>query len=392
MNNSLCNINSIYIHIPFCVSKCNYCDFFSIPCKTKIISNEYVQSILQELEYKIQFYKINSIKTIYIGGGTPSLLSTQQINQIIQKILDLVTLQDDYEFTIEINPDDINYDYITFLNNSVINRISCGIQSLNDNVLKNVHRRANLEQNINCLDLLKKHWKKTLSVDLICGLPYENQKTFLLGLKKLIKYKPHHISMYSLTIEEKTPLGNQILTNKIDYDYEKADMLWLKAKKILEKKGYAQYEVSNFSLKNCECIHNLIYWNHQSFLGIGSGSSQTIYYKNGTAIRTNNLNNIEQYIAYWNKNTNQLYYTQENIDKQTSIFEFFMMGLRKNKGISQNDFINQFSQDIPNKVISLFNEWEHKKLAKIKKTKDDVNYSLTKKGLLFLNQFLQALY
>ena len=392
---------SLYIHIPFCVSKCLYCDFYSVP-KNKILDS-YVDSVITELSFRLNEYKIdgviNKLQSVYIGGGTPSLLSFFQINKLNDFFLSNNVFTDDFEFTIEVNPDDVSESFIEYINQTLINRISCGLQSMNDDVLQFVKRRGSVFDNSRALDLLKSQWKKNFSVDLICGLPGESEESFFSGLNSILKYEPNHISMYSLTIEDSTPLGKMFNSGKIEYDFDFADYLWLKAKDFLEKNGYDQYEVSNFSKKGFESKHNLSYWNHQSYLGVGSGATGTVYNDDGSGIRWTNTQNIERYINFWQEKSNSFNIEKnddiqelEQIDVETSKIEFFLMGLRKLSGITTKEFENIFHKPIDDKIIKVFKKWEQKNLCKIQNEHNDsVRYSLGKNGILFLNAFLEEI-
>ncbi len=390
---------SLYIHIPFCVSKCLYCDFYSVP-KTCVLDS-YIESVVSELNFRINEYKIdgviNKIQSVYIGGGTPSLLSFSQIKKLNDFFLLKNLLTNDAEVTIEVNPDDVNEQFIDFLNESFINRISCGLQSMNDDVLRFVKRRGSVSDNIHALELLKSKWKKNFSVDLICGLPGEDEKSFFYGLNKILEYKPNHISMYSLTIEDSTPLGKLYNSGKLDYNFDFADDLWLKAKSFLTENGYLQYEVSNFANDNFESKHNLAYWNHQSYIGIGSGATGTVYNSDGSGIRWTNSLDIQKYINFWLnkfdninvKNIEEL----ENIDIDTSKIEFFIMGLRKISGITTKEYEDLFKEKIDTKIINCFEKWHKKNLCEIVKDKQSgsIRYSLGQKGILFLNAFLEEI-
>ena len=392
---------SLYIHIPFCVSKCLYCDFYSVP-QNKILDS-YVDSVISELNIRLNEYKIdgvlNKLQSVYIGGGTPSLLTKNQINKLNDFFLSNNVFTDDFEFTIEVNPDDVSENFIESINQTLINRISCGLQSMNDDVLQFAKRRGSVSDNICALELLKSQWKKNFSVDLICGLPGESEKSFFFGLNSILKYEPNHISMYSLTIEDSTPLGKIFNSGKIEYDFDFADNLWLKAKDFLEKNGYDQYEVSNFSKKGFESKHNLSYWNHQSYLGVGSGATGTVYNDDGSGIRWTNTQNIERYINFWQEKSNSFNIEKnddiqelEQIDVETSKIEFFLMGLRKLSGITTKEFENIFHKPIDDKIIKVFKKWEQKKLCKIQNEyNDSVRYSLGKNGILFLNAFLEEI-
>lgn len=394
--------NSIYIHIPFCLSKCKYCDFFSVACEKSndsIIPDSYIQALLKELDFYSSYLNLKSVKTIYIGGGTPSILTLSQLERLLHHIQEKLAFEKDYEFTIEVNPDDVTKEFICFLQDSVINRISCGIQSLSQKALDFCGRRAGVEENLNALSLFEKYWHKKLSLDLISALPEENEKDFLENLLFIINKKPHHISMYSLTIEEETKLGQELEKGLFEYDYDKADKMWLLGKELLKEKGYVQYEVSNFCRDNNQCKHNLVYWNHENYIGIGAGAAGSLYKKDGSGLRIANKNNISEYINFWNNFNNQKssdfpfeqVSDKELVDRPTSQFEFFMMGLRKTCGITENQYFSVFGEIIPASVKKQFEQWEKQGKASCIIKDDDVIYKLTSRGLLFLNQFLQEL-
>ncbi len=387
-------VKSIYIHIPYCVSKCAYCDFFS-KANNHSIPDEYVSALCNEILFRFKQLSVKEIETIYIGGGTPSLLSLQQLFTIVNTIKSNTSLSKNYEFTIELNPDDVNEALLDCLSKAGVTRLSLGIQSLNEQSLAFVKRRASAVQNINALDCVKMHWKGSFGVDLICGLPYETSVSFLEAINTVCIYKPQHISMYSLTIEDETPLGKLVTTGKVEYDYDFADAMWLTAKQKLVQLGYNQYEVSNFCTLNNECKHNLVYWNHQSYIGAGSGATGTIRTNvNEKDFRYTNTLEVSDYIKFWKQNdtlTNDIPQLSETLDTKTSMFEFFMMGLRKASGISKTQFMSCFEQKFPEGFITLFTNWQKKDLAAIKKENNDEFYYLTSKGFIFLNNFLEQL-
>lgn len=340
---------SLYIHIPFCVSKCAYCDFFS---KTDLSSIDlYVDALVNEIKFRFKNF-IPKIKTIYIGGGTPSLLNIQQILKIQNAIESVCNLESDLEFTIEVNPDDIDEDYLDKLKKSKINRISCGIQSMSNKVLEFSNRRSRKQQNLTALSLLQNTWNKNFSIDLICGLPEETEQSFLQGLRKILSFNPNHISMYSLTVEDETPLGNLINKGKIEYDYDFSDALWLKSKEILENAGYFQYEVSNFAKPGFESKHNLTYWNHQTYVGVGSGATGTIYFDGGEGFRYTNTTDIFKYIKFWNNQKTIFNYNDFVLfDKRNSNFEFLKVLLHincrsGNKKLPQSSCVLDVTQNL----------------------------------------------
>lgn len=391
---------SLYIHIPFCLSKCTYCDFFSQPlaCNNTNIPNLYITSLCNEILFRMQDFNDTLIKSIYIGGGSPSLLKGDQIKKI-SDCLKGFKLTKDCEFTFEVNPDDVSIELIAALEKAGVNRISCGIQSFNDEVLKKAKRRADSKSILKSLDLFDNYWNKKLSVDLICGLPFETEQSLLQGLELLVNKKIKHISFYSLCVEEETPLGKAIASGSQKYDFDFTDSLWLKGRDYLLEHDYNQYEVSNFCLTGNECRHNMTYWTHQSYLGFGSGGTGTVYDKalfnlklqnKGDGIRYTNNQDIKEYIAFWSRpledicqNLSNIPQTVEKIIHKISVFEYFMMALRTNRGLSDAEYQKIFGEKIPQKIIE--------KLEAAASKRADGSYYMNKAQLLFLNKFLEDL-
>ena len=393
---------SLYIHIPFCISKCAYCDFFS-RAGNKSLSDDYISALCNEISFRIKNKTVSELQTIYIGGGTPSLLSKNQFQKIFSHIRSLVKLGADAEITVEVNPDDVSKDLLDALAEGGVNRISCGIQSMNDKALKRACRRADEAVNFKALSLLKEFWQGDVSVDLISGLPEDDERGVVRSLKTVCEINPAHISLYSLTIEEETPFGKQLESGVLNYDFDVADKLWLMGRDYLEKAGYKWYEVSNFCKPGKECRHNLAYWTHKGYLGCGSGGTGTVYSEDGSGARWTNTQKIEDYIDFWkglsdfeslNNFDLKKVQVEETIDLQTSEFEFFMMSLRKLSGFYESEYIQIFGKNIPETIIKRFEEWQKKGLCEIKKVSDrnnDIQYSMTREGMLFLNRFLEEL-
>ena len=386
-------ICSLYIHIPFCKSKCEYCDFFSVPCGNKCIPDEYVDALLQELDFRIKLYKVQQFSTVYIGGGTPSLLKPIQLEKIMQKVLSLGIPS---EITMEVNPEDVTEELLVTMNNLGINRISCGIQALNDEVLQSVKRRGCVENIFDKIELIKKTWNGIFSVDIISALPNQSKLDFLDGLKKIVSFEPEHISMYALTIEESTPLGKKLQKGQLSYDFEAADEMWIAGRDFLINSGYFHYEVSNFAKKGFDCEHNMAYWKLKNYIGIGAGAVGTIY--SDRTVRWSNSTKLDLYISFWNKNLSDIKIDElcniqsvENIDFNIQVFEYFMMGLRTSYGICKEEFETRFNIPIPEKFIKIFNEWEQKQMCQKKVSFNKTYYSLNSSGLLLLNEFLTEL-
>lgn len=416
---------SLYIHIPFCTSKCTYCDFFSIPVgsdfsfceKTQKIFKDYVLALKKELEYYFEKFQIKSLKTIYIGGGTPSLLSVEQIQDIFNFISSKLKIEENAEITLEANPQDISEEFLEKLKKTPVNRLSLGIQCCNDNVLKSLERRCDINQVNFALDIIKNKWVScglSFSCDLISGLPFLSDEDFIFGLEKVISSGVNHISLYSLMIEDGTVLEKQISRNEIEYSDEKNDNQWILGKEFLEKKGFYQYEVSNFAKKGFESRHNTVYWRTENYLGCGAGATGTV-----DCFRWNNVCDVEKYCDFWlhaDFGENFVYELEkvqneknprivEILSEKEKEFEFLMMGFRLREGVKSSVYKKRFGFDlgkrlgcsldskIEKKNLGVFDKWKEKKLCDVEKTLDteDERFFLTGDGLLFLNQFLEEL-
>lgn len=303
------------------------------------------------------------------------------------------------EITVEANPDDISKDFLGVLASCGVTRISCGIQTFNASALKNVKRRGTDKVSRSAAELIKTYWKGIFSADLISGLPGESEKSFLRTLDELLKFKPEHISMYSLTLEEETPLGKSFYDGTLEYDFDMADKIWIAGRNFLIEKGYGHYEVSNFCLPGFECRHNLAYWNQDDYIGCGAGGTGTFYGKN--ALRFTNTSELKKYVSFWKDSvsTENAPGSAERLSWKTQAFEFFMMGLRTLRGISREEYERRFSTGIPEKIAAVFKHWTEKGLCREKLSPSPVArrgapehfYSMTEEGILFLNRFLEEI-
>ena len=292
----------IYIHIPFCKKKCKYCDFISF-YKDENIQKRYVDALLKEIENKnVDILKSNlmrqeenekrKISTIYIGGGTPSFIDSKYIVQILEKIKENFIIEENTEITIEINPGTITKEKLIDYKKAGINRISIGLQSTEDRILKLIGRIHTYEEFLKTYDMVKEVGFDNINIDLILAIPTQTKKELEDSVKKVIELEPKHISLYSLILEEGTELERLVSDGELNLIDEKIEreMYW-ETKNILEKNGYNHYEISNFSKKGYESKHNTDCWNQEEYIGYGVASHSYFNKK-----RFSNTDNFEQYL------------------------------------------------------------------------------------------------
>ena len=391
---------SLYVHIPFCKKKCDYCDFFSIGerdriGKSKDLSDSYIEALLKEALAYVRIYKITSWNSIYVGGGTPSLLSCEQIFRLVSGLKNMVSGSSPSEITVEMNPDDVRSDFLASCKKAGVTRISMGIQALDDKALSSVHRGSSVKTIMDALFVLKKNWQGRLSVDFMAGLPSHTYKSFESQFEILDAFDNiGHVSLYTLTLEENTPLYRNIENGDVEFSYDKADKMWLKGRNLLEKRGFLQYEVSNFAKKGFESLHNQAYWLQRDYVGVGAGASGTIYdFDKKSALRWTNTKSIPAYISGVNSGLPER--SIENLDGKTLEFEFLMLGFRMLSGVSESVYERRFGSSLAGRLgadsdSGIFFQWQKKGLALKSVRSGDVFYSLTRRGILLLNPFLEA--
>ena len=327
----------IYVHIPFCKKKCDYCDFISYCNKDNLIE-KYVEAMKKEIES--QNIK-PEITTIYIGGGTPSYIDSKYIIQIMNKIKEK-NVSPNAEITIEVNPGTVTMEKLEDYRSCGINRISIGLQSTNNTLLKEIGRIHDFKQFLETYKMAKKVGFKNINVDLMLGLPNQRIKDLKESLEQILKLKPKHISVYSLIVEDGTPIANKIEKGELQLPDEELErnMYWF-VKNTLELNGYKHYEISNFAKKGYESKHNLNCWNQKEYIGIGVAAHS---YRDIT--RYSNTENIEEYIKNVNNeefNKNKIIHEVQKEDDAKK--EFMLLGLRKIDGIKISDFKNKFGDN-----------------------------------------------
>ncbi|RKD34749.1 radical SAM family heme chaperone HemW [Thermohalobacter berrensis] len=365
----------VYIHIPFCKSKCYYCDFNSFPEKFNLVE-KYVYYIKKEIDIYAKEYPNCIIKTVFIGGGTPSAIEARYIEEIINYLFKKFKTEEKIEISIECNPKTLTREKLRTYRNIGINRISIGLQSLNDNLLRKIGRIHTSGDFFNSLKLIKEEGFENINVDIMFNLPSQTLEDVINTLKRVITLDIKHISFYSLKIEKGTPFYKLYNQSKLKLPSEDLERrMYYKGKEILEKNGFKHYEISNFAKEDFKCRHNIIYWKVKPYLGIGLSAHSNLSKK-----RWRNVASFESYFKYLEKDKKPII-ELEKIDSQTEISEFMILGLRLVDGINKAEFRERFKIDIHN----IYN----KQLIKLKDLglirEDKENIKLTKKGLDLAN-------
>lgn len=352
---------SLYIHIPFCVRKCGYCDFLSAPADEKA-RDRYVQALLMEIErYQGTETADRKIKTLYIGGGTPSILSVDQLDCIIQKIKYTFNFCDDIEASMEMNPGTASKEKCRALYQMGINRLSIGLQSTNDMELKTLGRIHSYEDFINTYTWCREAGFQNINVDLMAALPYQIVESYTTGLRKIIRLAPEHISAYSLILEEGTPFYQKYNSGCYPLpDEEQERLMYRETEQILAQAGYERYEISNYAKKGYACRHNLVYWQGGDYLGLGLGSSS---YMDG--VRFHNTTDFNTYV-------NQGAYVEdrEELSVQAKMEEFMFLGLRVIAGVSGTEFEKHFGKTMEDVYGDVLRKHEEEGLLQIERKED----------------------
>lgn len=322
-------IKSVYIHIPFCNNICSYCDF----CKV-IYNREWIKPYLHYLESEIDnAYFGEEIETIYIGGGTPSSLSLEELSDLFQ-IIARFKKAPNLEFTFECNLNDIEEEKFAFLYEQGVNRLSIGIESFNEDKLEFMKRESDYKDAKKKIAMLRSIGFTNINVDLMYAIPEETIKVLKNDLKKILKLKPEHISTYSLIIEKNTLVGlNKVKPITEEHDYKMYETIG----KMLQKKGYIHYEVSNFAKKGYQSKHNLTYWNNEEYYGFGLGASGFI-----ASVRYENTKSLTEYLKGHYISSNSLMSKVDNMENE------LILGLRKLEGVNLQHFFDKFEENIQN--------------------------------------------
>lgn len=341
---------SLYIHIPFCAQKCLYCDFPSFARKDHL-RKAYIEALNKEIISLREKHNNLEINTIFIGGGTPSVLEADELECLLKEVAKL-NMSKDIEYSMECNPGNLTEEKLEVMKKYGVNRISMGLQAKQDNLLKGLGRIHNYKTFKENFLLAKKVGFNNINVDLMFGLPNQRLNEWEETLREIRSLEPAHISAYSLIIEEGTAFYNLYENDKLKLPTEEEERkMYHLAKKILEENGFNQYEISNYAKEGKECRHNLAYWNMDNWIGVGSASASYIDGK-----RIKNISSVEKYINSINEKGEAVEEIINN-SKNDNMEEFMFMGLRKINGIDENEFKKRFSMNINDVYGEILNKY-----------------------------------
>ncbi|UFU01390.1 radical SAM family heme chaperone HemW [Radiobacillus kanasensis] len=371
-------VSSVYIHIPFCQQICHYCDFTKFFYDEKL-ANEYLEALEKEIETNIDEPN-KSVRTIFVGGGTPTALTHKQLERLLKLISKNFDVENCLEYSFEANPGDLDLEKIKLLKHYGVQRISLGVQVFDDKMLEEIGRVHRVKDVYNNLDLLFQQELRNVSIDLIYSLPHQTVEHFERTLEEALSFNLPHYSAYALQIEPKTIFYNRYRKGKLHRpkEEEEVQMFELLRKKMIEN-GLNQYEISNFAKKGMESKHNLTYWDNQHYYGFGAGAHGYLPGK-----RVVNLRPLPAYVEQALKNGKPVLH-EEPITRKEQIEEEMFLGLRKIKGVSIASFAQKYNQDLIQLYGSTIDRLQAKGWLQVKG--DAVQ--LTEDGLLFGNEVFQ---
>ncbi|MDQ3020033.1 MAG: radical SAM family heme chaperone HemW [Bacteroidota bacterium] len=368
-------LSAIYIHIPFCNKRCNYCDFYLITNLN--VLDKFISSLKKEISIVSESYKEYKFDTIFFGGGTPSILTHQQIEDIINHVHKYFNVSSDSEISLESNPEDFLEKKISSYKSAGINRVSFGVQSFIDSELKFLTRQHNASQAESIIKEASKHFDN-INLDIIYSLPSQTIAGVDYSLSKAIELNVKHISAYTLTYEERTVLYKSLQKNLIikNPDSVEAELYNFVSEKLISN-GYNQYEVSNFAAENFQCRHNLHYWNYENYIGLGPSAHSFFNYH-----RWNNYRDLLKYNSMLEQNILPVEEKYELSEKQKKL-EFIMLSLRSN-GIDFEKYLKTFNEDFEKTFTGPINELIQNNFASM----DDKRFGLNEKGYALADEII----
>jgi oxygen-independent coproporphyrinogen-3 oxidase len=390
---------SLYLHVPFCAGLCDYCDFYSLPVQAGDPRlDRYVDLVLGDLEDSLSESRIDRVPSVYIGGGTPSVLGAERLDRLLGGVGTLLEGVSSgnapgdgeaaREFTLEANPESADPALLRLSRERGVTRLSLGVQTFHGPSRRAVHRAGDPALLPERVAAAAAVFGEDLSLDLMTGLPYQDEAVLLEDLASALSCRPGHVSLYALTLEEGTPLAEEAGKNGAALpEGDEADRLWIAGRDALEAAGYAQYEVSNFSLPGRESVHNTRYWLMQNWLGLGPGGSGTLIDgETGAGLRKTFTPDLDRWLqrgAFQQAPASQKApFVEEALDRRVVLEESILMGFRRLQGPDPALFAERFRRPLQTLIPRTLQRWEERGLL------TRVPLALTKDGLLFLNAFL----
>ncbi|MBN1837237.1 MAG: coproporphyrinogen III oxidase family protein [Spirochaetales bacterium] len=388
---------SLYVHVPFCRSKCPYCDFFSVPQPAPELVREVLAQVETQLAYFARLVAPTRVETVYVGGGTPSLLAPDQLDRLLEAIERFqqaggVLEGGDgspaapAEWTVEANPESLNAEHLAVCTARGVTRLSVGIQSLDDGILSTLGRPAGPKESRRALELLRDRWGGEVNVDVMSGTPGQEWRSLYRDLEEIVDYGPGHVSLYSLSLDDpEHPLAR-------DIDPDRQDRLWLRGQRWLEERGYRNYEISNFARPGHESRHNLRYWRLEPYLGCGPSAASTLpggpdspaLQGQTEVLRLVNPRSLRRFLegpaCCWGLEV-------EEVSPREFLFETLMMGLRLRQGIDAAGFAARFGRDLPQVVPVVWQRWVERGWCE----PDRERYALSFAGRMILDTLLLEL-
>ena len=373
------NKSGIYLHIPFCKTKCIYCDFYSVTKRDDSI-DKFVNCLVKEIKLNKNRLESTIFDTIFFGGGTPSVLTENQLENILNTLYENFNIDKKVEITLECNPGEITFEKLTHFRKIGINRLSIGFQSFSEKNLKFLGRLHSSKQSISTFNHARKAGFDNINIDLIYDIPKQKIKDWKDDLFLGTSLEPEHISAYSLTVEKNTVLHSMVKNKTAIMPSEEIDKkMFLSTISYLEQKNYIHYEISNFSKKNKECAHNLHYWRLEPYLAFGPGAHGFDGKK-----RWWNKKSIDFYINQIDQNILPIEF-EETLSKKDSFNETIMNGLRLIEGAKIQKLDSLINQNLENYIDSFTEKWPYI-------NNNGKNLSLNKKGLLFADEIIADLF
>lgn len=369
-------INSLYIHIPFCMKKCIYCDFFSVPYDDTL-ALKYITAVVHELE--IRKGLASGLKTVYVGGGTPTTIPAPSLIGLLRKIRDTFSVSPDAEITVEVNPGTIDKEKARALSDAGVNRFSVGVQSFNNNELKLLGRIHTLEDALKAVAAIRHAGIRNISIDLIYGIPGQTTDDWSHAVAMAKELSPEHVSAYELTPEKGTPLYELIARGKLKKpDEENIVEMYYHAIDDLARGGYRHYEISNFAKQGFECRHNLTYWNRGEYIGIGAAAHSFIGDR-----RVKNVSDVGRYVETLQKGDLAVEESVE-VSCEEAIRETIFLGLRKTEGLN----IRELREDLGIDIVGAASELIDQALFEV----EGGRLRLTRKGIVVSNTVITELF